>query len=421
MTGRSQTDWIRNQVQPMNIAAVIQEGDLTDAVRDATRPAFALYGADCGMARSPAARYHAGARVAAGGEGMDPKPLQIGSLRLATNLLLAPIAGYIDLAFRLVVRGIGGVGLASTALICPRGLLRQTRKTMDLAATCEEDSPVAMQLYSGEIDPLVEAARWAEDHGVHVIDINMGCPVNKITKRDGGSKLLCDPDRTLRMIERVIAELRHTPLTAKLRLGWDSSSIVAPELARRLEEAGVAAITIHGRTAEQMFTGQVDIEGIAAVVSACRHVPVIGNGDVHSPADAVRMMEATGCAGVMVGRGALSQPWLLRDTWSILTTGVAPAPPTIEQKCGWMRQHFLNMVKFRGEVPATREFRKIASWYARQMNPCRVMRDRMRLVSSVAEFEAILDQFLAWRLERDAQMDGGRRLPKSEAELTPVA
>src|SRR5438876_7542707 len=155
-------------------------------------------------------------------------PLSIGPVRLATNLLLAPIAGYCDLAFRLVARSCGGVGLACTDLLCPEGVLRENRRSMELAATCPEDSPLAMQLYGGDVQKLCDAAMWAEDHGAAVVDINMGCPVDKITKRDGGSKLLCNPGNTLRMVERVVKVLRRSPLTAKLRLGWDDTRIVAP-------------------------------------------------------------------------------------------------------------------------------------------------------------------------------------------------
>src|SRR5687767_12957357 len=196
---------------------------------------------------------------------------------------------------------------------------------MSIAATCAEDSPLCIQLYGGDVERLCDAARWAEDRGAHVIDINMGCPVDKITKRDGGSKLLCDPDRTLRMVQRVKATLRpDTPLTCKLRLGWDDSCIVAPYLARRLEELGVALVTVHGRTTEMRFSGEARLDGIAEVVAAVKGIPVIGNGDVRTPEDARRMIEHTRCAGVMIGRGALSTPWLFRDTWSYLTIGEIP-------------------------------------------------------------------------------------------------
>src|SRR5580704_5103282 len=181
-------------------------------------------------------------------------PLKIGSVQLATNLLLAPIAGYCDLAFRLVARSCGGVGMACTDLLCPEGVLRENRKSMELAMTVPADSPLCMQLYGGNVELLCEAAKWAEERGAHVIDINMGCPVDKITKRDGGSKLLCDIDRTLRMVERIAGVLKRVPLTAKMRLGWDERSLVAPKLAARLEEAGVAAVTVHGRTTEMRFS-----------------------------------------------------------------------------------------------------------------------------------------------------------------------
>ncbi len=346
-------------------------------------------------------------------------PLHIGPVRLPTNLLLAPIAGYCDLAFRLVARSCGGVGLACTDLLCPEGVLRENRRSMELAATCPEDWPVAMQLYGGDADKLCDAARWVQDRGAHVIDINMGCPVDKITKRDGGSKLLCDPSRTLRMVERVIKVLRHTPLTAKLRLGWDDEHIVAPQMAAQLEDAGVALVTVHGRTTAMRFSGEARLDGIAQVVAAVKRIPVIGNGDLRTPEDARRMIDATGCAGVMFGRGALSAPWIFRDTWSYLSTGRVPAPPTIAQKCQLMRDHFYNLCRFRHERSAVLEFRKRVSWYAKQMNPCHLLRDRMRTINSPAEFENVIEAFLDWRLQHDEDVRAGRvrplELPLDEA------
>jgi nifR3 family TIM-barrel protein len=324
-------------------------------------------------------------------------PLRVGSVSLATNLLLAPIAGYCDVAFRLVARSCGGVGLACTDLLSPEGVLRENKRSMELAATCEEDSPLSMQLYGSDMDRLCEAARWAEDRGADIVDINMGCPVDKVTKRDGGSKLLCDPDRTLRMVQRIVASLRRVPLTCKLRLGWDDSSLVAPYLAARLEELGVAMITIHGRTTEMRFSGQARLDGIAQVVAAVKRIPVIGNGDVRTPQDALRMIEQTGCAGVMIGRGALSMPWIFRDTWSYLTRGIIPPPPSIEQKCQHMRDHFYNLIRFRNEHIAVMEFRKRVSWYAKHMTPCRILRDEMREISNTADFETALQRFLDWR------------------------
>ena len=339
---------------------------------------------------------------------MKLSPIQLGNLRLATNLLLAPIAGYCDLAFRLVARSCGGVGLACTDLLCPEGVLRENRRSMELAATCAEDSPLAMQLYGGDVEKLCEAARWAEDRGAHVIDINMGCPVDKITKRDGGSKLLCDPEKTLGMVERIMRVLKHTPLTAKLRLGWDDTCIVAPSLAARLEQVGISMITIHGRTTAMRFSGEARLDGIAEVVAAVKNIPVIGNGDIRSPQDAQRMISHTKCAGIMIGRAALSQPWIFRDIWSYLTTGEIPEPPTIEQKCSMMRDHFYGMITHRTERAAVCEFRKRVSWYAKQMNPCRILRDGMRVIDSPADFDNVIARFLDWRLKYDQDVKSGR-------------
>jgi tRNA-dihydrouridine synthase B len=170
-------------------------------------------------------------------------PLSIGPVPLATNLLLAPIAGYCDVSYRLVCR----VGLACTDLLCPEGVIRENKRSMELAATCPEDSPLCMQLYGGDVELLCEAAMWAEDRGAQVIDLNMGCPVDKITKKDGGSKLLCNPDNTLRIVERIKACLNRVPLTCKLRLGWDDRSIVAPYLARRFNPKIRGWIAYYGR------------------------------------------------------------------------------------------------------------------------------------------------------------------------------
>jgi nifR3 family TIM-barrel protein len=330
-----------------------------------------------------------------------PAPLKIGSITLATPLLLAPIAGYCDVAYRLVVRRLGGVGLACTDLLSPEGLLRRTRGTMELAATCPEDTPLAVQLYGANADSMCEAARFVEDQGPAVIDINMGCPVDKVTKRDGGSRLLCDPDRAVTLASRVRQVLRHTPLTCKLRLGWDDSSIIAPQLARRLEEAGIDAVTVHGRTTEMLFSGQCRLDGIAAVVAAVRSIPIIGNGDVRSPEDAQRMIEQTGCAGVMIGRAALSAPWIFRETWSYLSQGAVPPPLTLQQKCQLMREHFHDLCRFRGQQAAVRHFRQRISWYGKQLNPCRILRDGMRTINTPADFERVIDAFLEWRREHD--------------------
>ena len=347
------------------------------------------------------------------------EPIQLGSLRLATNLLLAPIAGYCDLAFRLVARSCGGVGLACTDLLCPEGVLRENYRSMILAMTTPDDSPLCMQLYGANTERLCEAARWAEDRGAHVIDLNMGCPVDKVTKKDGGSRLLCDVESTMKLIERLRATIKRVPFTCKMRLGWDDTCIVAPRLARRLEEAGVELVTIHGRTTEMKFSGKARLDGIAEVVAAVKTIPVIGNGDIKSPQDALHMMRVTGCRGLMIGRAALSQPWIFRDTWSLLTTGTVPAAPTLAQKVQIVKDHFYNMCRFRDERVACLEMRKRVSWYAKTMFPCLHLKQEMRLVSSADQFEDILKRFVDWRETHDAEVREGKR--KALAEDMPEA
>lgn len=259
-------------------------------------------------------------------------PLQIGPVRLATNLMLAPIAGWSDLAWRITCRQLGGVGLACTDLLSPHGLLAGGEKSLDLARTHDLDRPVGMQLYGCDPRLLAEAARWCADHGATVVDINMGCPVDKVTKKDGGSKLMCHVPGAVRLAGAVRSALPDAiPLTCKMRLGWDESAYeagCAADLAVRLARVGVAGITVHGRTTEMLFKGSCRREGIRRVVEAVGEatgrytgepgggVPVIGNGDVVEPGDAVSMIEQTGCAGVMIGRGAFAMPWIFRLAWA---------------------------------------------------------------------------------------------------------
>ena len=262
--------------------------------------------------------------------------LTIGPLQLATPLLLAPIAGYCDLAFRQVCREQGGLGLACTDLLSPQGLLRGTATSLDLAMTNEFDRPVGMQLYGSDPAIMADGARWARDHGASLVDINMGCPVDKVTKKDGGSKLLCDPERAERIVGAVGGAVGDTlPVTAKLRLGWFDDQPVAVWLAPRLVRAGAAMITIHGRTTQQKFSGSASHDGIRAVVEAVKAVspatPVIGNGDVTEPEHVLTMMQRTGCDGVMIGRGALSTPWIFRDAAALLRGEAMPTPPSIDE------------------------------------------------------------------------------------------
>lgn len=313
---------------------------------------------------------------------MLARPLQIGPVHLKTNLLLAPIAGYCDLAYRLTCRRLGGVGLACTDLLSPQGLLHATAKSLDLAMTNDEDSPVGMQLYGGDPDIMAQGAIWAGEHGADVVDINMGCPVDKVTKKDGGSRLMV-PDEgiepggspgatrnfslALRIAERVRSVLpEHIPLTAKMRLGWACDDD-APRLACALVDVGVVAITVHGRTTEQRFKGEAQREGIRRVVDAVRNktrdwsdgpIPVIANGDVKTPEDCRDMILETGCDGVMIGRAAIDRPWIFRDCWEFQVTGERPDPPSLARIASIIGEYFELMRRYRGDRHAMIQIRQ---------------------------------------------------------------
>lgn len=347
--------------------------------------------------------------------------LRIGSVTLETNLLLAPIAGYCDLAFRMVCRsfnthpaGVGaGLGLACTDLLSPQGVLRGTARSLDIARTNEHDRPLGMQLYGSDPSIMAEGARWAEDHGAAVIDINMGCPVDKVTKKDGGSRLLCDPDRALRIAERVVGAV-SAPVTAKMRTGWFDDKPVAPALAPRLAGVGIRAITVHGRSTEQRFSGRVNHEGIRRVVEAVEgRVPVIGNGDVREPEDAAAMIRLTGCDGVMIGRGALSTPWIFRDAWALLAAGIKPAPPALEERVQTVRRYFRLMRELRGDHYAMTQIRRRISWFAKRLGPCKPMREAVRLAPGPEKVESALDRFLQGKPDAEAVQtgrDGNKRV-----------
>ncbi|MEM1167056.1 MAG: tRNA-dihydrouridine synthase [Planctomycetota bacterium] len=332
-------------------------------------------------------------------------PLSIGPVALTSNLLLAPVAKYCDLAWRVTCREVSGaaVGLACTDLLSPHGLLRGNAQSLDLAATNEADSPIGMQLYGGEADILAEGAVWAVRHGADVIDINMGCPVDKVTKKDGGSKLLCDPARTVDIATRIVEAVDHAsagrvPVTAKVRLGWSCDAIVAPALARRLEGIGIAMITVHGRTTEQKFKGEVDLAGIREVVGAVERIPVIGNGDVTQPEDVVTMMRTTGCAGVMIGRGSFSRPWLFERGWAAERGDEVRSEPTLEDKVEIIRRYFELMCRYRDERYAMGHIRRRITWFGKAMGPCKPLKEAVRNAGGAGEVHRLLDRFAAGEL-----------------------
>src|SRR3984885_2905700 len=243
--------------------------------------------------------------------------MYFGSLKLESNLFLSPLAGYTNLPFRLVVREVGGVGLCTTDLVNARSLLEKNHKALKLIETRPADSPLAVQLFGSVTEEMRDAALVLENLGVASIDINMGCPVRKVCKVGGGSAMMTELDKTAALVRGMVSAVK-IPVTAKMRLGWDDENLTAPDLARALEDAGVAAIFVHGRTREQGFSGSVNLACIRKVVEAVKDIPVIGNGDIITPQDAKKMFDETGCAGVSIGRGAFYDPGIFRRTLQFL-------------------------------------------------------------------------------------------------------
>jgi nifR3 family TIM-barrel protein len=316
-------------------------------------------------------------------------PCQFGPLRLQSRYLLAPLAGYTNLPFRRVVRELGGLGLATTDLVNARALLQASRKTLELIQTCPEDRPVAVQIYGSKRDEMTAAAQWLEAYGVSSVDINMGCPVHKVVRGGGGSAMMCDAAGTVALVRAVVESVR-IPVTVKMRLGWDESSLSAPFFAREFEQAGAAAVTIHGRTRAQGFGGTVNLAGIRAVAEAVERIPVIGNGDVRTVADAAAMLSTTGCSGIAIGRGALLNPWIFAQLHHWEQFGQPGPQPTYGQRLDLMDRHFHLLVAQRGERFACLTFRKVANWYCRALRTGREVQQRLIRLESVAVFEEIV-------------------------------
>jgi tRNA-dihydrouridine synthase B len=340
--------------------------------------------------------------------------MRFGPLTLKSNLFLSPLAGYTNLPFRLVVREVGGVGLCTTDLVNARSLLEKNPKALKLIETSPADSPLAVQLFGSVPEEMRDAAIYLESLSVNSIDINMGCPVKKVVKIGGGSAMMTELDKTAALVKGMVNAVK-IPVTAKMRLGWDDDNLTAPDLARTLEDVGVAAIFVHGRTREQGFGGTVNLTGIRKVVAAVKAIPVIGNGDIITPQAAKKMFDETGCAGVSIGRGAFYDPWIFKRTLQYLKNSNSlsqlngereknsdsdselPPEPTFAERIRIMRRHLNLMVEVFGEELGCRMFRKVAPWYAKRFGPCHEFNKQIVQVATKAQFDAILENYIHWR------------------------
>ncbi|MFD1736930.1 tRNA dihydrouridine synthase DusB [Bacillus salitolerans] len=319
--------------------------------------------------------------------------LKIGDIQMKNPVVLAPMAGVCNAAFRLTVKEFGA-GLVCAEMVSDKAILYKNAKTMGMLYIDEREKPLSLQIFGGEKETLVEAAKFVDKNTTaDIIDINMGCPVPKITKCDAGAKWLLDPNKIYEMVSAVVDAV-DKPVTVKMRMGWDSDHIYAVDNARAVERAGGKAVALHGRTRAQMYEGTANWDIIKEVKQSVS-IPVIGNGDVQTPQDAKRMLEETGVDGVMIGRAALGNPWMIYQTVKYLETGVLIDEPSVREKIDVCMLHLDRLIDLKGEKVAVREMRKHAAWYLKGIrgnakvrngvNDCNTREDLTTLLTQLVE------------------------------------
>lgn len=318
--------------------------------------------------------------------------LKIGNIEMKNNVVLAPMAGVCNPAFRLIAKEFG-TGLVCAEMVSDKAILHGNKRTMEMLFVDEREKPLSLQIFGGDRKSLVEAAKIVDKQtNADIIDINMGCPVPKVTKCDAGARWLLDPNKIYEMVSAV-TEAVDKPVTVKMRIGWDDEHIFAVENARAVERAGGSAVSVHGRTREQLYTGKANWDIIKEVKEAVS-IPVIGNGDVFTPEDAKRMLEHTGVDGVMIGRGALGNPWMLYRTVQYLTNGELPSDPTPKEKMEIAILHMDRLISLKGESTAVREMRKHMAWYMKGLPGSARIKDNIMEETGRDNMVAILNQYI---------------------------
>ncbi|MFH1799915.1 MAG: tRNA dihydrouridine synthase DusB [Candidatus Omnitrophota bacterium] len=317
--------------------------------------------------------------------------IKLGKLSLKTHVFQSPMADCTDIAFRLVARELG-LELAFTEMISAEALARENKRTLPLLRRVPGDRPLGAQLVGHSPNSMGKAAAMIEAMGFEILDLNFGCPVRKVTGPGAGSALLQRPDLAAKIFKNVMTHVKRIPVTVKMRTGFtDPSGTEALSIAHLAEEHGLSAVTIHGRTRAQGYTGKADW-GVIKLVKKNLKIPVFGNGDIFAPEDAKRMMETTGCDGVAVGRGALGNPWLYAGIRAVLS-GQMPDPPSFEEKKRVALEHIRLEVQYEGEKMGVLQSRKIAAWYFKGCPNVAQLRNKINRVSSLKEMTTLVLNF----------------------------
>ena len=316
--------------------------------------------------------------------------MNIGNIELSAPLALAPMAGITDLPFRLICRRLG-CGMTVSEMVSAKGLLYKNVKTTEMLRIDDGERPTAIQLFGSVPAELAEAARMVEASGADMIDFNMGCPVPKIVNNGEGSALMKNPQLAHDILAAMVKAVK-IPVTVKFRAGWDDANRNAVEIARAVEAAGVSAVAVHGRTRQQFYEGKADWSIIADVKQAVK-VPVFGNGDIFTVADGLRMLEQTGCDGLMIGRGADGNPWLFTALAAALRGEPLPQPPSLKERLAQAAEHLEMLIAYKNEVVAVKEMRRHISAYLKGMPHAAEFRGRFHKVDTQEQFQQLLAEY----------------------------
>lgn len=313
--------------------------------------------------------------------------MKIGNIELSNKVVLAPMAGVTDSQFRRLAKEMG-CALVFTEMISAKGIVCAPEQSLVLAQYTEEERPIGLQLFGSDPEVMARGAERMACLKPDLIDLNMGCPVRKVVSKGEGCALMRQPEKA-HAITRAVCQTVNLPVTVKIRKGWDESSTNAEEIAAAVEEAGAAAVTVHGRTREQGYSGQADWSVIARV-KECVKIPVIGNGDIRHPSDAARMLSETGCDAVMIGRGVLGNLWLIKRTIHYLATGEELPEPHTAERMAFALRHLDLALQYKGEYIGIREMRKHLAWYLKGVKGAAQVRDRVMHATTKEQIKAIL-------------------------------